>query len=94
ISDLQSCWERIREAAGLPDIRIHDLRHAFASFGAATGESLIVIGALLGHKVARTTERYVHMADTQQKGAVDRISGELARHLGLGAAPRGPAMQP
>lgn len=83
IADLQSVWERVREAAGLQDVRIHDLRHAFASFGAATGESLVVIGALLGHKIARTTERYTHLADTPLKGAADRISAEVARLMGM-----------
>lgn len=83
IADLQSSWERIRAAAGLKDVRIHDLRHAFASFGAATGESLLVIGALLGHRVATTTERYTHLADTPLRGAADRISGEVARLMGL-----------
>lgn len=83
ISDLQSVWETIREAAGIPDVRVHDLRHSFASFGAATGESLVVVGALLGHKVPSTTQRYTHLSGSPMQGAADRISGEVARLLGL-----------
>ncbi|MDP6390861.1 MAG: site-specific integrase, partial [Alphaproteobacteria bacterium] len=47
---LQKVWERVRAKAKLPDVRIHDLRHSFASVGAASGDSLLVIGALLGHR--------------------------------------------
>jgi integrase len=93
--DLQACWERIRTAAGLDDVRLHDLRHSFASVGATTGDSLLIIGALLGHKSAKTTERYAHLADHPIKGAADRISSEIARMLGLagGAAASAPARQ-
>ena len=54
-------WYRIREAAGLEDVRLHDLRHSFASVGAAGGLSLPAIGALLGHTQAQTTRRYSHL---------------------------------
>ncbi|WP_374471553.1 tyrosine-type recombinase/integrase [Phenylobacterium sp.] len=81
--DLQATWERIRTAAGLEDVRIHDLRHSFASVGATTGDSLLIIGALLGHRSAKTTERYAHLSDHPIKGAADRISAEIARMLGL-----------
>jgi integrase len=81
VTDLQAAWERIRKTAGLEDVRIHDLRHSFASMGAASGDSLMVIGALLGHRSAKTTERYAHLADHPVKAAADRISHEIARHL-------------
>ena len=80
--NLQRPWERIRAAAGLDDVRIHDLRHAFASLGAATGDSLLVIGALLGHRSAKTTHRYAHLAEHPVKDAADRISAEMSRMLG------------
>lgn len=83
ITDLQSAWERIRSAAGLCDVRIHDLRHAFASLGAAGGDSLLIIGSLLGHKSAKTTHRYAHLADHPMKDAADRISAEVARLMGV-----------
>lgn len=81
VTDLQATWERIRKAAGLEDVRIHDLRHSFASMGAASGDSLMVIGSLLGHRSAKTTERYTHLADHPVKAAADRIADEIARHL-------------
>jgi integrase len=83
LTDLQSCWERIRSAAGITDVRIHDLRHAFASLGAAGGESLLIIGALLGHRSAKTTHRYAHLADHPMKDAAERISAEVARLMGV-----------
>ena len=80
--NLQRVWVRIRAAAGLGDVRIHDLRHAFASIGAVGGHSLLIIGALLGHKSTQTTERYTHLAAHPMKDAADGISAELARLMG------------
>jgi integrase/predicted DNA-binding transcriptional regulator AlpA len=80
--EIQATWDAIREAAGLADVRLHDLRHSFASFGAAAGDSLMVIGALLGHRNAKSTERYAHLSDAPVKGAAERICGEIARLLG------------
>lgn len=87
LADLQSTWRRIRAAAGLGDLRVHDLRHAFASLGAAGGDSLLVIGALLGHRSAKTTQRYAHLSDHPLKDAASRISSEAARLLGIGEGP-------
>jgi integrase len=55
-------WKRIRDRAGLSDVRLHDLRHSFASFLVNEGVSLYVVQALLGHANARTTQRYAHLA--------------------------------
>lgn len=82
VTDLQAVWVRIRKTAGLEDVRIHDLRHSFASIGASTGDSMLIIGALLGHRSAKTTERYTHLSDHPLKSAAERISDEIARHLG------------
>lgn len=71
---LQKIWGRVRVRASLPDVRIHDLRHSFASMGAATGEGLLMIGKILGHQHAATTARYAHMADDPLKAAADRIT--------------------
>lgn len=87
VTDLQSVWTRIRKTAGLEDVRIHDLRHSFASIGAATGDSMLIIGALLGHRSAKTTERYTHLSDHPLKSAAERISDEIARCLGEGLEP-------
>jgi integrase len=62
LADLQHPWQRIRKLAGLEDVRIHDLRHSFASGGLALGEGLPMIGKLLGHTQVQTTARYAHLA--------------------------------
>ena len=62
LTDLQRPWRRIRKRARLEDVRIHDLRHSFASRAVALGESLTMIGKLLGHTQAQTTARYAHLA--------------------------------
>jgi integrase len=77
-SALPRAWERIRARARLPGVRIHDLRHSFASVGAAAGDSLIVIGALLGHRDAKTTLRYAHLGHDPIKSAANRIAGTIA----------------
>lgn len=76
--NLRKPWHRIRKAAGLDNVRLHDLRHSFASVGAAGGLSLPMIGALLGHTQAATTQRYAHLAADPLKQAADMI-GERIR---------------
>jgi integrase len=69
-------WDRIRQRAGLEDVRLHDLRHSFASFLVNGGVSLYIVQALLGHANARTTQRYAHLASdtlTQATVVVDAI---------------------
>jgi integrase len=78
LTDLQRPWRRIRGAAGLEDVRIHDLRHTFASGGLAVGEGLPMIGKLLGHTQAQTTARYAHLAADSVKPAADKIAERLA----------------
>jgi integrase len=74
---IQKPWQRIRKLAGLTDLRLHDLRHAFASTGVAAGESLFIVGKLLGHRQSRTTERYAHLAPDPAKAAADRTAARL-----------------
>ena len=78
-------WQAIRQHAALPDVRLHDLRHSFASVAIADGISLVVIGKLLGHALAETTERYAHLADEAIADAAKRVSGSLAACLGIAA---------
>lgn len=59
---IKRVWQAVRKEAGFPDLRLHDLRHSFASIGLASGDTLSLIGALLGHSNARTTGRYAHLA--------------------------------
>lgn len=86
--DLQRPWRRIRKRANLPDLRIHDLRHTFASVAASAGESLPIIGKLLGHTQAQTTARYAHLAPTPVRDAAGRVAGNLA--IAMGSDPKRP----
>ena len=81
LTDLQHPWRRIRKAAGLDDVRIHDLRHTFASGGLLVGEGLAMIGKLLGHTQVQTTARYAHLAADPVKQAATKISERLALAL-------------
>jgi integrase len=74
-------WRKIRVQADLSALRLHDLRHSYASMGIATGDALPIIGALLGHADVKTTARYAHLADDPVKAAADRISGAMANAL-------------
>ncbi|MBB3065353.1 tyrosine-type recombinase/integrase [Limibacillus halophilus] len=78
LTDMQKPWRRIRAKAGLPDLRIHDLRHSFASSAVGMGESLPMIGKLLGHSQVQTTARYAHLADDPMKAAADRVSAKIS----------------
>ena len=81
LTDLQPFWQRVRARAGLPEVRIHDLRHTFASTAIATGHSLPIIGKLLGHTQVQTTARYAHLAAQPAMIAADSITDVLDRAL-------------
>ena len=81
LADLQHPWQRIRKLAGLEDVRIHDLRHSFASGGLALGEGLPMIGKLLGHTQVQTTARYAHLAAAPVRQAADKIAHSIAATL-------------
>lgn len=74
-------WERIRKRAGLENVRLHDLRHSYGSTAAGLGASLPVIGALLGHTVAQTTQRYAGLADNPRRTAAEAVGKQLAALL-------------
>ncbi len=76
-------WGRIRRLAKIADVRVHDLRHTFASIGAGGGVRLPLIGGILGHRQASTTQRYAHLADTPLRAAADFIGSEIAASLEL-----------
>ena len=80
--NLKDPWSAIRKAAGLEGLRVHDLRHSFASVGAAGGMSLPVIGALLGHRETATTARYAHLSDDPLKTAAEHIGSRIAAAFG------------
>ena len=76
--NLQKPWRRIRKQAGLDDLRLHDLRHSFASIAVASGMSLPLIGALLGHSQPQTTARYAHLSDDPLKKAAKTVGERMA----------------
>jgi integrase len=76
--NLKGPWSVVREAAGLDDVRLHDLRHAFASVAVERGLSLAMIGKLLGHRETRTTARYAHLADDPQRAAATDVASQIA----------------
>jgi integrase len=84
---LDKVWGRVRQRAGLADVRLHDLRHGFASVGAAGGLNLPIIGALLGHKHTATTQRYAHLSADPLRTANDAISATIAAAMAGGKGP-------
>jgi integrase len=77
LKDVKRLWHAVRFAAGLSDLRLHDLRHSFASVPASGGESLLIIRSMLGHARVATTERYAHLVADPVRRAADRASGDL-----------------
>jgi integrase len=84
--EINRVWYAVRYAAGLEEVRLHDLRHSFASMIASDGGSLLLIGKLLGHKSLRSTERYSHLLDDPVKATADVAAGKIASLLD-GSAP-------
>ena len=72
-----------RRRCALPDVRVHDLRHSFASLAIMDHVPLATIGKLLGHVLTDTTAKYAHLADDAIADAAQRISASLANALGL-----------
>jgi integrase len=89
-------WQRIRVRAGLPDLRLHDLRHSFASFLVNRGWSLYVVQGLLGHGNTRYTQRYAHLTTDTLRDAAEAAGSAVADARGLisnGVAADGAAMR-
>lgn len=76
-ADLKNPWAAIQKAAGLEGVRIHDLRHTFASYGAGASLGLPMIGKLLGHTQPSTTARYAHLDVDPMKRAADTIGATI-----------------
>ncbi|MGJ0454164.1 MAG: tyrosine-type recombinase/integrase [Methylocystis sp.] len=77
-ADLKKPWAAVKRAAGLEGVRLHDLRHSFASFGAGASLGLPIIGKLLGHSQAATTHRYAHLDADPLRRAVDTIGATIS----------------
>ena len=73
---VERLWQRVRSEAGLQDVRLHDLRHTYASIAVEQGESVVTVGRLLGHNNPGTTLRYTHLADGRALEAA-RVMGRV-----------------
>ena len=82
LTDIKRFWATICKAAKITDCRIHDLRHTYASLLASAGLSLPIIGALLGHTQAQTTQRYAHLFDDPLRQATERVGAVVAKSSG------------
>jgi integrase len=80
-ADLARPWAAVKHAAGLDAVRLHDLRHSFASVGAGASVGLPIIGRLLGHSQPQTTQRYSHLSDDPLRRAVDTIGATISAAL-------------
>jgi integrase len=80
-ADLKRPWEAVARRARLDGVRLHDLRHTYASFGAGGGLGLPIIGKLLGHTQASTTQRYAHLDADPLRRASEVIGGRIAAAL-------------
>ena len=81
LCDLDDAWKILRARAGLDDVRIHDLRHSFASRALALGESLPMIGKLLGHGKIETAARYAHLARDSVHESAGRVAESIAADI-------------
>jgi integrase len=76
-------WRKIRVSANLQNVRLHDLRHSYASVAISRGKSLSLIGALLGHNSSSTTMRYAHLSENPVRTAADDIAIQITNAMGL-----------
>jgi integrase len=81
LKEIKRLWTSVRHSAKLDGLRLHDLRHSYASVSAIGGESLLVVRSLLGHARIATTERYAHLSDDPVRRAADRASGDISSWL-------------
>ena len=84
-------WYRLRARADLDDVRIHDLRHSYASRALAAGESLSMIGKLLGHADIQSTARYAHLARETERLSAARVGGSIGADIGAAGSAAGTA---
>ena len=80
-NDLKRPWDAVTKRAGLVGVRLHDLRHTYASFGAGGGLGLPIIGRLLGHAQTATTARYAHLDNDPLRRASEAIAARIAAAL-------------
>jgi integrase len=88
LTEIKKAWRNILEAAALDGLRLHDLRHTFASHLVSSGTSLHIVGRLLGHTQPSTTARYAHLSDDALRHAADRFSSKLSALANSAPLPR------
>jgi site-specific recombinase XerD len=86
IREMRKFWFAVLKAASITNLRLHDLRHSFASDGVTQGIPLYTVGKLLGHRQSSTSQRYAHLADDPMRAASERIGAHLAGVMGAGVA--------
>ena len=94
LSGIFQQWRRVRARAGLKDVRIHDLRHSFASRALALGENLPMIARLLGHARVQTTARYAHLTRDSVREAAAKVAEEIGEDIFAPAEPSRPPGPP
>lgn len=94
LADLERPWQAVRAQAGLDDVRLHDLRHTYASIAVAGGLSLPIVGRLLGHASPSMTARYAHLADDPVRRAAALVGEQVERGLSGSGAPALPQLPP
>jgi integrase len=86
VSTAEKAWQRLREHAGIPDGRLHDLRHTVGTFAALAGANAFAVRDLLGHRTLAMTGRYVERAADMVRATADAVSGRVAAALNSGKA--------
>ena len=81
LKTLKTTWRRVKRRAGLNDLRLHDLRHSYATRALALGESLTMIGKLLNHAQMQSTARYAHVMADAERAAAARVGDRIAAHV-------------
>jgi len=100
VKEIRRFWARIQKEVGIQDVRIHDLRHTFASLLVSGGASLEMIGKLLGHSQMQTTQRYAHLMDSPLRAGVNAVAiafkpkPRLVHNADHSAAPANPRTGP
>ena len=79
LASLNQTWRTIRAAVGIPDVRIHDLRHSFASDALMGGVPLAIVGEMLGHRQVSTTKRYAHLANRVVREALEQTASSIVK---------------
>lgn len=77
LRDVRRTWQAVCQGTGIGHVRIHDLRHTFASLAASSGQSLLVVGELLGHSTAQTTKRYAGLYDDSLRMAAEGVANSI-----------------